>query len=56
MDLPTCLKHYELNNLKRVAGNVYCTAEYDNLKVSNGISGYTETRNIQVKMYHAWKR
>ena len=36
MDLLTYLRHYEPSNLKRVAGNVYCTAEHDSLKISNG--------------------
>lgn len=36
MDLLTYLRHYEPSNLKRVAGNVYCTREHDSLKISNG--------------------
>ena len=36
MDLLTYLRHYEPNNLRRVAGNVYCTREHDSLKISNG--------------------
>lgn len=36
MDLLTYLQHYEPGNLKRVAGNVYCTREHDSLKISNG--------------------
>lgn len=36
MDLLTYLRHYEPSNLKHVAGNVYCTAEHDSLKISNG--------------------
>ena len=36
MDLLTYLRNYEPSNLKRVAGNVYCTAEHDSLKISNG--------------------
>lgn len=36
MDLLTYLQHYEPGNLKRVAGNVYCTAEHDSLKISDG--------------------
>lgn len=36
MDLLSYLKAYELSNLKRVAGNVYCTREHDSLKISNG--------------------
>ena len=36
MDLLTYLQHYEPNNLRRVAGNVYCTREHDSLKISNG--------------------
>ena len=36
MDLLTYLRNYEPSNLKRVAGNVYCTREHDSLKISNG--------------------
>ena len=36
MDLLSYLQHYEPSNLKRVAGNVYCTREHDSLKISNG--------------------
>ena len=36
MDLLTYLRNYEPSNLRRVAGNVYCTAEHDSLKISNG--------------------
>jgi len=36
IDLLTYLRHYEPSNLRRVAGNVYCTAEHDSLKISNG--------------------
>ena len=36
MDLLTYLQRYEPSNLKRVAGSVYCTAEHDSLKISNG--------------------
>lgn len=36
MDLLSYLQRYEPSNLKRVAGNVYCTAEHDSLKISNG--------------------
>ena len=36
MDLLSYLQRYEPNNLKRVAGNVYCTQEHDSLKISNG--------------------
>ncbi len=36
IDLLTYLQHYEPGNLKRVAGNVYCTREHDSLKISNG--------------------
>ena len=36
MDLLSYLKAYEPSNLKRVAGNVYCTREHDSLKISNG--------------------
>lgn len=36
MDLLSYLQRYEPNNLKRVAGNVYCTREHDSLKISNG--------------------
>ena len=36
MDLLSYLQRYEPNNLKRVAGNVYCTKEHDSLKISNG--------------------
>lgn len=36
MDLLTYLQRYEPGNLKRVAGNVYCTKEHDSLKISNG--------------------
>ena len=36
MDLLTYLRHYEPSNLRRVAGNVYCTREHDSLKISNG--------------------
>lgn len=36
MDLLSYLQSYEPGNLKRVAGNVYCTKEHDSLKISNG--------------------
>lgn len=36
MDLLSYLQAYEPSNLKRVAGNVYCTREHDSLKISNG--------------------
>lgn len=36
IDLLSYLKAYEPSNLKRVAGNVYCTREHDSLKISNG--------------------
>ena len=36
IDLLSYLQRYEPNNLKRVAGNVYCTKEHDSLKISNG--------------------
>lgn len=36
MDLLTYLQRYEPSNLRRVAGNVYCTKEHDSLKISNG--------------------
>ena len=36
MDLLTYLQHYEPSNLMRIGGNVYCTAEHDSLKISNG--------------------
>lgn len=36
MDLLSYLQTYEPGNLKRVAGNVYCTKEHDSLKISNG--------------------
>lgn len=36
MDLLSYLRAYEPSNLKRVAGNVYCTSEHDSLKISNG--------------------
>lgn len=36
MDLLTYLRSYEPGNLKHVAGKVYCTAEHDSLKISNG--------------------
>lgn len=36
IDLLTYLQHCEPGNLKRVAGNVYCTREHDSLKISNG--------------------
>ena len=36
MDLLSYLQQYEPSNLKRVAGNVYCTREHDSLKISNG--------------------
>ena len=36
LDLLTYLQHYEPSNLRRVAGNVYCTREHDSLKISNG--------------------
>lgn len=36
MDLLTYLQRYEPGNLKRVAGNVYCTKKHDSLKISNG--------------------
>ena len=31
MDLLTYLRNYEPSNLKRVAGNFYCTREHDSL-------------------------
>ena len=36
MDLLSYLQRYEPSNIKRVAGNVYCTKEHDSLKISNG--------------------
>lgn len=36
MDLLSYLQRYEPSNIKRVAGNVYCTREHDSLKISNG--------------------
>ena len=36
IDLLSYLQRYEPSNLKRVAGNVYCTMEHDSLKISNG--------------------
>ena len=36
IDLLSYLQRYEPSNLKRVAGNVYCTKEHDSLKISNG--------------------
>ena len=36
IDLRSYLQRYEPGNLKRVAGNVYCTREHDSLKISNG--------------------
>ena len=36
IDLLSYLQRYEPRNLKRVAGNVYCTREHDSLKISNG--------------------
>lgn len=36
MDLLTYLQIYEPNNLKRVAGNEYCTLDHDSLRISNG--------------------
>ena len=36
MDLLSYLQRYEPSNLKRVAGNVYCTREHDSLKIFNG--------------------
>ena len=36
IDLLSYLRRYEPGNLKRVAGNVYCTKEYNSLKISNG--------------------
>ena len=36
IDLLSYLQRYEPSNLKRVAGNVYCTGEHDSLKISNG--------------------
>lgn len=36
MDLLSYLQRYEPGNLRRVAGNVYCTREHDSLKISNG--------------------
>ena len=36
IDLLSYLQRYEPGNLKRVAGNVYCTKEHDSLKISNG--------------------
>ena len=36
IDLLSCLQRHKPGNLKRVAGNVYCTREHDSLKISNG--------------------
>ena len=36
IDLLSYLQRYELDNLKHVARNVYCTREHDSLKISNG--------------------
>ena len=36
INLLSYLQRYEPSNLKRVAGNVYCTREHDSLKISNG--------------------
>ena len=36
IDQLSYLQRYEPSNLKRVAGNVYCTTEHDSLKISNG--------------------
>ena len=36
MDLLTWLRTNEPNNLIRLSGNSYCTAEHDSLKISNG--------------------
>ena len=36
IDLLSYLQRYKPSNLKRVAGNVYCTREHDSLKISNG--------------------
>ena len=36
IDLLSYLQRYEPSNLKRLAGNVYCTREHDSLKISNG--------------------
>ena len=36
IDQLSYLQRYEPSNLKRVAGNVYCTREHDSLKISNG--------------------
>lgn len=36
IDLLSYLQRYEPDNLKKVSGNVYCTAEHDSLKISNG--------------------
>lgn len=36
MDLLTYLQMYEPNNLKRIAGNEYCTLDHDSLRISNG--------------------
>ena len=36
IDLLSYLQRYEPSNLKRVAGNVYCTKDHDSLKISNG--------------------
>lgn len=36
IDLLSYLQRYEPSNLKRVAGNAYCTREHDSLKISNG--------------------
>ena len=36
IDLLSYLQRYEPGNLKRAAGNVYCTREHDSLKISNG--------------------
>ena len=36
IDQLSYLQRYEPSNLKRVAGNVYCTREHDSLKISKG--------------------
>ncbi len=36
MDLLTCLRNYEPQELVHVSGNTYCTREHDSLRISNG--------------------
>lgn len=36
MDLLTCLRNYEPQELVHVSGNTYCTKEHDSLRISNG--------------------